>query len=1281
MTVEDAYPLASLQAGMLYHSAYEPESATYHDIQTITLRGPFDHGALTAALAELTARHAVLRTSFDLAGFSEPVQLVHRSATIPFATTDLTGLRLPDAQAEVGRWRCDERHRPLDWGAPPLLRTHAHLLPDGLFALSLSFHHAILDGWSVASLVTELLRRYMARLDGSSLPAAPPAASFRDLVAGERAVVRSTAAAGFWRDVVDDAPPGRLPRWPGYPRAGPGELRVTRGRVDAGVYDSLERVADELRVPLRTVLLAAHLRVIGLFTGQPEVLTGLVTHSRPESDAGDEVLGLFLNSVPVRITLEVPTWADLVRSVFAAEVALLPHRRFPLFEIQRLAGRTPLLDTLFDYRDFHVYGTVTGDDRLTLVADEFFERTNLPLTAGFNRSRTEGGLEVALSHDTAEFPEPQLVRILEAYHRVLAAIADPAGDPRPTAPYLAGDAGLIQRWNATDRSYPDGRLPDLVANGDRPAVCFAGSWSSYRELRERANRAAHRLRAEGVGADDVVGVSLERGPDLLPTLLGILTAGAAYLPLEPSDPPERTRFMVRTAGARLVLTESTVNTVDTVPERPAAPAVRASPDSLAYVIFTSGSTGEPKGVGISHRAIVNRLHWMQEVFPLGPDDRVLHKTPYGFDVSVWELFWPLLAGAGLVIAPPGAHRDADQLAELVHRERVTTVHFVPSMLEAFLDTPNLAGRLTSLRRVICSGEALPPALASRFLTEHPRIELHNLYGPTEAAIDVTWHRCVPGEPVVPIGRPIANTSVEITDPLGHPTPIGVPGELRIGGVQVARGYANRPALTAERFVASASGERQYRTGDLARWLPDGEIEYLGRLDDQVKIRGQRVEPGEIHARLVEQPEVRAAAVVVRDALLTAYVVTHPGVEWDRVDWRDRLRTHLPDHMVPSHYVPLDALPTTRNGKLDRAALPAPDDTGRRRAYRAPRDPVEATLAGLWEETLGVDAVGIHDDFFELGGHSLLALRLTMRIRAELGHDLPVGTVLTAPTVALLADALRRPDDLAPRGRMVSLRATGERAPVFLVHALGGHVFRYLPLARKLGDDQPVYAIAARGLADGEEPHDTLAEMVDDYVAHIREVRPNGPYVLGGFCIGGNIALELARRLRAAGEEVPLVVLFFSGAGEPVVTSSLEDDTALMLHALAGGPLDVDTDRLRELDPDERLHAVIEASAAAGTLPPDAADIDQARRFLRVFRANAHAVGFHRARPYDGDVGLFSPTDDPAAPLSDLGWSEVVSGALRMAPIHGDGYTILYEPQVADAATTMREWMDHGFRSD
>jgi amino acid adenylation domain-containing protein len=1325
MTVVDAYPLTSLQAGMLYHSAYDAASATYHDIQTTTLRGVFDEAALGQALAELAARHAVLRTSFDLAGFSEPIQLVHSGARIPLEVTDLSGLAPTDARAGVARWLAAERGRPLDWGRPPLLRAHVHRLPLGRFALSLSFHHAILDGWSVASLVTELLRRYLARLSGDPLPVAPPSASFRDLVAAERAALRSPASEAFWREVVADAPESRLPRRPGHPHDGPGGLGTVRDHVAADTFAGLRRAARRLGVPLRTVLLAAHLRVIGLLTGQVEVLTGMVTHARPETDAGDEVLGLFLNSVPVRITLDAPSWAELVRSVFAAEVALLPHRSYPLFEIQRLAGRSPLLDTLFDYRDFHVYGAVTGDERLEFVDDEFFEQTNLPLTAGFNRSRTEGRLELVLSYDTAEFAAEQVAAVLELYRRALAAVTDPDGDPGPTAPYLAGgDAEVIERCNATGRPMPDGCLPELVAaraalTPDAPAVCVDGGWTSYADTLAGAHRVARLLAGHGVAGEHVVAVLLDRGPELVPALLAILVAHGAYLPLQPDDPPDRLAFMIADAGARVVVTTSALagrlpalpgvrvilldiesdtepaTELDTRPSGgPVAPRGRPHPDSLAYVIFTSGSTGRPKGVGISHRAIANRLHWMQETFRLTDQDRVLHKTPYGFDVSVWELFWPLLAGAGLVVAPPGAHRDPDRLAELIDRERVTTLHFVPGMLEAFLDS----GRgLAGVRRVICSGEALPAALADRFLREHPAVELHNLYGPTEAAVDVTWHHCRPGEPTVPIGRPIANTAVDILDPLGHPTPVGVAGELCLRGVQVARGYLNRPGLTAQRFVATASGERRYRTGDLARLRPDGEIEYLGRLDDQVKIRGQRVEPGEIRARLVEQPEIRSAAVVVRDGVLVAYLVpetetetpgggrggagTGTGSGLQGIDWRARLRTHLPEHMLPGHYVAVEALPLTRNGKLDRAALPAPDGPTRRGDYRAPRDPLEARLATLWEETLGVTAVGVHDDFFELGGHSLLALRLTARLRAELGHELPIGAVLTAPTVAGLARVLRRPGGHGPAERLVPLRATGTRTPIFLVHALGGQVFRYLPLARRLGEDQPVYAVAARGLAQDGDPHATMAEMVDDYVALVREARPHGPYVLGGFCIGGNIALELARRLRSLGEDVPLVVLFFSGAGEPVVASSLQDDTALMLHALAGGPLEVDLDGLRALDPDARLHAVIQASAEAGTLAPDTADIEQARTFLRVFRANAHAVGHHRSEPYDGDVALFSPTVDPDAPLSDLGWSDVVTGSLELAPIHGEGYTILYEPQVADAAVTMRRWMDHGVRSD
>ncbi|MGN9786180.1 amino acid adenylation domain-containing protein [Nonomuraea sp. ZG12] len=1281
--LEDAYPLAALQAGMLYHSAYEPDATTYHDLTTMTLRGRFEREAFAAALAEVTARHPVLRTSMDLTGYSEPLQFVHRSAVLPLEVTDLSAD--PAARDQVAQWAEGEKRRPFDWGTPPLARAHVHLLPGDLFAFSLSFHHAILDGWSVAALVTELFRRYHGHLAGEPLPVEPPGAAFRELVATERAAVASAEARDFWHAQVADAPDTRLPRLPGH--AGGEGVEVLRLPMELG---PVEEAARQLKVPLRTVLLAAHLRVLALLTGESEVMTGLVTHSRPESEAGEEVLGLFLNTVPLRVDVAAPTWADLVRRVFDAEVALLPHRQYPLFEIQRAAGRSPLLDVLFDFRDFHVYRGMPGID---IVEQDFFEQTDLPFAAGFTRSREHGGFDLTITYDRGQFGAEQIARAGELYATALRLAADTGADPRDTAPYLTGDTAAIEGWNATARPYPAATLHELIAEQagrtpTAPAVCYDGTWLSYRELAARARAVTARLLAAGTAPGDVVGVCLERGPDLLPALLGVLGAGAAYLPLEPELPPERLAYMIEEARARVVLTGAAGAAVlpDGValtvvlpivlpaggPAPQAAAAPRVHPDSLAYVIFTSGSTGRPKGVGVSHRAIVNRLRWMQDTFRLTSGERVMHKTPLSFDVSVWELFWPLMTGAGLVVAEPGAHRDGARLAALATAQRVSTMHFVPSMLELFLDEP----ALPATTRVLCSGEALSAELAARFHERLPGTELHNLYGPTEAAVDVTWHACAAGESLVPIGAPVANTRLEILDADGRRVPVGTPGELCLGGVQLARGYVNRPALTADRFVPDPygpPGARLYRTGDVARWLPGGEVQYLGRTDFQVKIRGQRVELGEIEALLAAHPAVRAAVVVLRGERLVGYVV--PDGE-DLPDLAPALRRQLPDPMVPATWVRLDALPVTANGKLDRAALPDPGDAGRA-PYLPPRDPFEAKLATLWEETLGVDAVSVHDDFFALGGHSLLALRLTMRLRKELGRDVPLSTVLTAPTVARLAVELRRPQDNdgAPQ-RIVPLRPAGERTPIFLFHALGGQVFRYLPLTRHLGADQPVYAVQAAGLAPGERPHATLAEMVDDYTAHLLRVRPHGPYVLGGYCIGGNIALETARRLRAMGEQVPLVVLFYSDAAEPVLRASLEDDAVLLMHALAGGQVQVNLDDLHQMDPDERLLAVIDAAARADKLQPDTADLRQARRFVEVFRANAHAVGHYQHAPYDGDVLLFSPTAEGVEP-DDMGWRDVVTGRLRISPIHGERFTVMYEPRVALAAAELRSSVDHG----
>ncbi|HET6209193.1 MAG TPA: amino acid adenylation domain-containing protein, partial [Jatrophihabitans sp.] len=662
--------------------------------------------------------------------------------------------------------------------------------------------------------------------------------------------------------------------------------------------------------------------------------------------------------------------------------------------------------------------------------------------------------------------------------------ADPGIDPRPTDGYLASaELARFAEWN--DTAGPAGwqtGIPELLAGqvAARPNAT-ALLWDqqppaggpvgrlSYAEFGAAVDLLARRLAGRGVGVGDVVGVLLDRGPELVTAVHAILAAGGGYLPLDPELPPQRIELMCATAGARLVVTTSELADLLPAAERidrlladqagpdgplPDRPAPTVPPQSLAYVMYTSGSTGVPKGVGVSRAALANRLHWMQDAFPLGPDDRVVHKTPFGFDVSVWELCWPLLTGAAMVIAAPGGHRDTGYLSRLFEECRVTTAHFVPSMLEALLDDPDAVSRCSGLTTLICSGEALTPALAERCQAALPEATLHNLYGPTEAAIDVTWHPCRPGDDPVPIGRPVPNTEIRILDRLGELAPIGVPGELCIAGVQLAAGYLGQSASTAERFVPDRygnPGSRIYRSGDLARWLPSGELEYLGRLDQQVKVRGMRIEPGEIEAALLAHPGVRAAAVIARPQPsgyqeLLGYVVP---VDREEPVGMDELRRHLTGtvapYLVPAFLQTIEELPLTRSGKLDRAALPQPQPVSRA-GYRPPRDQVEAQLATLWEQLIGRSAVGIDDDFFDLGGHSLLALRMTVRIRQEFGRELPVATVLISPTIRQLAAELRQPEHLGAVNPIIPLRRTGNRPAIFLSHALGGQVFRYRPLA-------------------------------------------------------------------------------------------------------------------------------------------------------------------------------------------------------------------------------------------
>ncbi|MEV4420981.1 amino acid adenylation domain-containing protein [Patulibacter sp. NPDC049589] len=891
------------------------------------------------------------------------------------------------------------------------------------------------------------------------------------------------------------------------------------------------------------------------------------------------------------------------------------------------------------------------------------------------------------------------------------------GRPVPTAPGPTIDdlelttpaerELVVEAWNAKQHPVdPELTLVDLLErcllrHPASEAVRLGDDAVTFSTLHARADELAAALRGLGAGPGQIVAVAVPRSVDLLVSLVAVLKSGAAYLPLDPDQPGPRLRGMLDDARpvAAIVHDElaDLVPWPETLPRSspsgrrsggvgptggPAAPPVPAAPGDPAYVLYTSGSTGKPKGVVVPHAAIVNRLLWQDAAFPIGPGDRVLQKTPVGFDVSVWELFWPLIAGVPLEVAPPGAHRDPRALAELIARSGVTVCHFVPSMLALFVDEP-AAAACTGLRRVVCSGEALPGDLRDRFRDLLPGVGLDNLYGPTEAAVDVTHWDCrhdLPGAGV-PIGRPVWNTRCYVLDARRRPVPIGAAGELHLAGVQLADGYLGRPDLTDAAFVpdvvvgagpghaddgavgrvephvvgetgpaGAAPVPRMYRTGDLARWRPDGALEYLGRRDHQVKIRGQRIETGEIEAHLTDAPGVQQAAVVARvggvagaaGTRLVAYVV--PAAACDAPALRRRLAEALSDAMVPAAFVGLDALPLTVSGKLDRAALPAPDEPAPTTGDdRAPASPTEELVARVFAELLGRERVGPDEDFFLLGGHSLLAARAVARLRAALGRDVSIGALFAAPTAAALALRLEDEDDAGALDVELPLRSGGDRPPLFCLHPAGGIGWCYAGLTRLLPAEQPVVALQAAGLDGTGELPATLDAMAADYARRIRARQPEGPYRLLGWSVGGVVAQAVAALLQEEGAEVDLLALLDAYPSDQWrdLAAPTEPDALVALLNIAGH----DPARLGDapLTRERVVDALREDGSALASLPEEVL-----AAMVGIVVNNATLMRTHEHRPFDGRAVFFAAAAPRPEDWLDVdAWRPHVRGGLEL----------------------------------
>jgi amino acid adenylation domain-containing protein len=959
--LEDAYPLARMQAGLIFHSDQHPQSSVYRATFLYRLRGDLECDRFRAAVQQVIDRHAILRTSFDLTGYREPLQLVHRRVAAPLQFEDLRHHSVSDQERALDDWFESERRRDFDLSCPPLIRFTIHRLADGIFTLGITCHDTILDGWSTSLILTELLQRYCALRDGNALPVEPPVISYRDFVALERRTLESEECLNYWSRKLDGCSVIKIPQASSPKQSGPPRLSVADVEIPLEVSNSLKELAQMAGVSLKHVLLAAHLRVLSFLGGEADVLTGFEANGRPEEADGDQAVGQHLNTIPFRQKLSGGTWIDLVRETFETERELLPFRRLPYAEIQKRYGGQPLYDTTFNYTHFHVFQNLHDLKGLEIIDGRGRELTHYTLKTEFNRDAFSDRIYLDLICDVTKLDSSQMEAIGGYYSRVLIAMAQEPFARYESYSLLSPKEShrILQEWNATTVDYPwNGGLDGLVETQvertpQSIAANFGDAHLTFEELNRRSNQLARYLQSLGIGPEMPVGVCMERSLELVVALLGILKAGAAYLPLDPDYPEERLLFMLKDSQAQLLITQERLLTIFTdggpdftvqkisldstwksiTCEDAENLKIPVDPMSPAYLIYTSGSTGVPKGVVNTHGGISNRLLWMQKSYQLTSDDRVLQKTPFSFDVSLWEFFWPLLTGASLVLARPGGHQECDYLVRLITEQQITTIHFVPTMLQVLLEEPGLEW-CGSLKRLFCSGEVLPFDLQTRFFSRL-RAELHNLYGPTEAAVDVTFWACPPTNPwpIVPIGRPIANTQVHILDRHLQPVPVGTAGELHIGGAGLARGYWRAPERTAENFIpnpfSQRPGARLYRTGDLSRYLSDGCIEFLGRIDHQVKVRGIRIELGEIEAALNRHPEVEESVVIARETdagqiKLVAYLVARTDREFSHCELRDFLQQRLPKYMVPADFVSLENFPLTPSGKIDRRRLPAPN---------------------------------------------------------------------------------------------------------------------------------------------------------------------------------------------------------------------------------------------------------------------------------------------------------------------------------------------------------------------
>lgn len=1191
LTEESPAPLSFGQQQLWLLAQLIPDSPVYTECVTIYLPGPLDVVVLERSYNEILRRHEAWRTSFPLID-GQPVQLVHPATPISLPVVDLRYLPETEREAEALRLMAKDAQRPFDIINGPLHRATLVCLDDEQHRLYLTLHHIIFDGFSLYQVfLPELSTLYEAFLKGEPSPLPELPIQYSDFAVWQREWVQEQTLSeqiSYWKKQIENASP-ILPLPTDRPRSAHPTYRgaMYPFALSQQLTNALKDLSHREGVTLYATLVSAFQTLLYRYTQQSDILVGTAISDRKQPDL-QKLMGYFLNTLVLRSDLSGnPSFRQLLQQVRNVILEALAHQDVPFENIvkelqpERNAGQNPLFQVMISLEP--PLSILPSGWTLTQMD---IEKNSAKFDLTLELDDRPEGLIGRFVYSTDLFDASTIARMSEHWQTILQSVVSDPAQTIGQLPLLTESERhqLLVEWNDTAVSSPQDsclhwlvetqvqRTPDVVA------VVFEGQQLTYQQLNQKANQLAHYLQRLGVGPEVMVGVCMERSLEMVVALLGILKAGGAYVPLDPTHPSERLAFMLEDTQVPVILTQAEVaatlptsqaqvialdqdgeDWIQIAHEELTNPISNVTPDNLAYVIYTSGSTGQPKGVMVTHHNICNYVLWMQETYHLTEADRVLQKTAFSFDVSVWEFFWPLITGARLVVARPEGHKDSAYLVSLIQEQQITMVHFGPAMLHVLLDEPEIE-RCSSLRQVLCGGEALSYELQQRFFARLSAA-LSNRYGPTEATINATYWHCQRDSKrhVVPIGYPIANACIYLLDSYGQPVPIGIAGELYIGGTPVARGYLNRPQLTAERFVpdtfSNTTGARLYRTGDVARYLSDGAIEFLGRVDQQMKIRGFRVEPGEIEVVLQQHPAVREAVVIAREDMsgnkyLVAYIVPIAKQTFTTTVIHDYLKEKLPAYMVPSNFMMLDALPLTTSGKVDRGALPEPDisRSGMEVTFAIPYLPVHFQLIKVWEELLDVRPIGIQDNFFFLGGHSLLAARLVARIDQVFGKKIPLATLFTHPTIEQLARVLLAREDIQPAFPIVAVQTNVTKRPFFYLHGdYKSGAFYCMSLARDLGDDQPFYALEPPKIEGSHFPS-SVEEMAATNIELLRSVQPEGPYLIGGFCNGGLISYEMARQLHAQGENVDLLLLIDpTSVGNGILVNRAIHFTGNLLH--------------------------------------------------------------------------------------------------------------------------------------